>query len=92
MKLFAIARAGQRYLVIEDPADHRVGRILNAEERALSWPNYVDSILAMSGISWQVVTPPEELPASLTDGLDIAPSPPGWEERLQERLPYLTKH
>lgn len=91
MKLFAIGRSGVDLMVVEDPSDLRVGRILDTRERVLSWPNYVDSILALSGTRWQAILPPEELPAAETEGLTVEPSPPGWEERLRERLPYLTK-
>lgn len=78
------------YVIVEDPADTRIARIADLDAGEASPPQYLDSILAMSG-PWYRLDPPRELTAAELAGLDFSPSPKGWDERLVEGLERLAE-
>lgn len=76
------------YVIVEDPADTRIARIADLDGGRVSPPQYLDSIIAMSG-PWYRVEPPRQLTANELARLEFAPSPKGWDERLKEGLERL---
>lgn len=85
--MFAIAENGQGRFVIlvEDLADQRVGRIWDVQGRQMSYPNFVDSILAHSG-PFTRIEPPREVTELELAGVTRVPSPRGWDERMELAL------